>query len=143
MQTTSSDTLIREFVADWYRKLDRHVTLDELLPMVSSGDLTMKFPEATLRDRSEFARWYDTVTHKFFDEAHTVKQVVVHRNGGDAQLDVLVNWQARMWEAPDARSKGLNFDSQQSWVVRDEPEGLVITVYDVKSLTPLPGSASL
>src|SRR2546423_14874209 len=105
----------------------------------------MRFPEATLHDQQEFTRWYETVTHRFFDEAHTVKQVTVRANGGDqADLDVVVNWKARMWDAPEAKSKPLDMDSVQGWTVRQENGGRpVITVYDVKSLTPLPGSASL
>ena len=141
----TSEKQLHDFVVDWYRKLDRHVPLTELLPLVSAGDLTMKFPEATLRSQAEFAGWYDKVTHRFFDEVHTVKSVGVRMNGGKADLDVVVNWQARVWDAPEAASKGLNFDSGQHWIVSEESSTgqPVIVVYDVKSLTPLPGSAPL
>jgi hypothetical protein len=145
MTMTLTDTQLREFVADWYRKLDEHVALKELLPMLSSAELTMRFPETTLHDQAGFMGWYETVTRRFFDEAHTVKQVGVRRSGDAADLDVVVNWQARIWDAPEAKSKGLNFDSVQSWIVKGtngtgQP---VIVLYDVRSLTPLAGSASL
>jgi hypothetical protein len=143
MKTALSETQVRELVADWYRKLDEHAPLDDLLPMVSPRDLTMTFPEATLRSRSEFQRWYETVTHRFFDETHTLKQVTVRLRGDTADLDVVVNWRARMWDAPEATSRPLDFDSVQAWTVKRENGSAVITVYDVKSLVPLAGSASL
>jgi hypothetical protein len=145
MKTVLSEAQMRQFVADWYRKLDEHVPLEDVVRLVSASDLTMKFPEATLHDRSQFADWYRTVTHKFFDEMHTVKRVAVRTDGEQAELEVLVNWRASVWNPPDARSQGLNFDSEQLWVVKDEPgsDQPQIVVYDVKTLTPLPGSATL
>jgi hypothetical protein len=145
MQTALSEAQIREFVADWYRKLDQHAPLPDLLPMVSRRELRMKLPETTLHDQSEFTRWYETVTRKFFDEAHTLKQVNVRMNGDKADVDLVVNWRARIWNPPDASSQGLEFDCEQSWVVKDDPgtDKPVIVLYDVKSLTPVNGSAAL
>jgi hypothetical protein len=144
MTTTSlTETQVREFVVEWYRKLDVHVPLPDLLPLLSGSDLTMKFPEATLHSLNEFAGWYDKVTHRFFDEVHTVKSVKVRFDGGKADCDIVVNWQASTWDPPEAASKRRNMDSVQRWLVSAEGDQLVVNLYDVISLTPLPGSAPL
>jgi len=138
-----TETQVREFVADWYHKLDIHVPLPDLLPLLSRRDLTIKFPEVTVHSHNDFAGWYDKVTHRFFDEVHTVKQVDIRFEGGKADCNIVVNWEASTWDPPEAKSKRLIMDAAQRWLVSAEGDQLVINLYDVISLTPLPGSAPL
>ena len=136
---------VNELVFSWYRKLDVHAKVEELLPMLISEGLEMRFPEATLKSMDEFKNWYKTVTHRFFDEVHTLCLVNADIAGELATVKIVVNWQAKIWDAPDAKSKWLGFDAYQTWIVKkDEETGkAVIQVYMVDRLDPMEGSASL
>lgn len=135
---------IRTMAADWYAALDRHVPLEETLPYLVDDGLEMRFPETTAYGHGGFASWYDAVTHRFFDEEHTVTKVDSAISGDEATVTVLVNWQARIWDAPAAKSQWLGFDADQTWVVTAGPDGRpLIKTYIVNALNPMPGSAPL
>lgn len=140
-----SDSAIRELADEWYVALDRHAPLEKVLEFLVDEGLEMRFPEGTMRGHTGFATWYDAVTHRFFDEQHTLTKVDAHIEGDEASVDVLVNWQARMWTPPGATSEWLGFDADQTWIVVPDPEGdgIKIKTYIVNSLNPMPGSASL
>ncbi len=59
----------------WYRKLDVHAPMVDVLPMLSEDGLEMRFPEATLTTMAEFEGWYQRVIRIFFDEVHLVKEL--------------------------------------------------------------------
>jgi hypothetical protein len=136
---------VRQFVIDWYRKLDVHVPLEEVLPLLASDDLEMRFPEGTYHSLDEFKEWYRAVTHRFFDEVHELKALSISLEGDRAPLTLVVNWQAHIWNPPAAKSEWLGFDAAQTWVVKRSPvtQRPVIAFYGVDSLTPMEGSASL
>lgn len=136
---------ITQFANDWYRKLDVHAPMVELLPMLADADLEMHFPEGITRGHVGFEAWYQRVIRIFFDEVHTVKEVKAEPGGGDVNVKVVVNWQAKVWNAPDATSKWLGFDAYQTWVVRRSPSTgkAIIVRYVVDSLDPMEGSATL
>jgi hypothetical protein len=133
---TESET--RTFAEDWYRALDVHAPIEQLLPMLVDQELEMVFPEVTSHGHAGFRDWYDTVTRKFFDEEHTVKEVKMVSSGDDAELRVVVNWKAKIWDPPKPRSEQLNFDATQRWVVRrsDETGQPIIVTYVVEALEP-------
>jgi hypothetical protein len=135
---------VQAFAEAWYRLLDVHAPEAEVVPLVHP-DAEMVFPEATLHGLDAFKGWYSTVTHRFFDEVHVVKLVETGVAVGDrASVKVVVNWQARIWDPPAARSTWLGFDAYQTWEVAATADGrLQITRYVVDSLDPMPGSASL
>lgn len=148
MTTVSEPTLtsatLYDFTAAWYGALDRHDELDSVLRMLAPEGLEMRFPEATAVGYAGFTDWYNAVTTRFFDEVHTVRRVdVVSVEGSVAEVKVLVNWQARMHEGQDAKSKWLGFDAYQTWIVVAGPDGPQIKTYIVDRLEPMPGSASL
>jgi len=135
---------VDKLARDWYHALDVHVPVEELLPMLSSSGLKMVFPEATLEGIDGFKGWYRDVTHKFFDEIHTVTSVDSQNHGDHADVKVVVNWQAKVWNPPDAKSKWLGFDAYQTWKVARAASGdAVILTYVVDELRPMEGSASL
>jgi hypothetical protein len=120
------------------------VPIEELWPMLATEGLTFVFPEGERNGHDGFTAWYDAVTHRFFDEVHTVKQVKSKPNGNTSDVLVVVNWQAKIWDAPDAKSKWLGFDAYQTWVVARGPAGTpVIQKYVVDELKPMEGSAAL
>lgn len=146
MATTDLDeTEVKRLVDDWYQKLDVHAPVDELLPMLAESSLEMVFPEATLTTIDEFKGWYHAVTNRFFDEVHEMKSLDIKPRGAEADVTLVVNWQARIWNPPDRNSKWLGFDARQSWIVaRSAVDGrAVVQKYVVDGLDPMPGSSSL
>jgi hypothetical protein len=83
---------IRALVYDWYRKLDVHAPVEEILPALAE-DATMVFPESTLSGLDAFKAWYQGgsagsalpgVINLFFDERHELKRVDIAVNGSGA-----------------------------------------------------------
>lgn len=136
---------VQALAANWYRKLDVHAPLVELLPMLSDEALEMRFPEATLHGFAEFEAWYEGVIRIFFDEVHTLKQVTVDLAGDEAQVQVVVHWEASTWKPPAAASSRIKLNAYQTWTVRRSPESgqPVIVVYTVDRLEYAPDSARL
>lgn len=140
-----TESAIKEMVVAWYRALDRHVDLAEALTYLVDDGLEMRFPETTSRGHAGFADWYKAVTNRFFDEVHDVTSVEVSNLTVDgADVKVVVNWQAKIWNPPAAKSQWLGFDAYQTWEVVTGPgDSVQIKTYIVDSLDAMPGSASL
>lgn len=140
-----TETAIQTMVAGWYRALDRHDDLADVLPYLVDDGLEMRFPEATARGHAGFTDWYKAVTNRFFDEVHTVVSVEISEfAAGRAVVKVVVNWQATIWNPPSPKSQWLGFDAYQIWEVVAGPDGrLQVKTYTVDALEPMPGSASL
>ncbi len=135
---------IEDFAADWYRKLDIHAPSDALVAMVAD-DVELQLPEGPVRGAEAFRAWYEGVIRIFFDEIHVLERVTVSWKEQRALVRVLVNWQARRWSPPAARSQWIGFDADQEWeMVRSAATGRpVIARYVVNALTPMPGSPPL
>lgn len=143
-----TDQQIKSFVAAWYRALDFHVPLDEIYTLLADKGLNMQFPDGNMKDYASFKLWYDRVTNLFFDENHYVQTVDAKIDGDDAVLDIVVGWQASLWEAPSAKSKRVSMDATQRWTVRrskKNPFGLEIVTYNatVEPFKYTPGFARL
>lgn len=140
-----TEAAIRSMAVEWYKALDRHEDLADVLRYLVDDGLEMRFPETTSRGHAGFADWYKAVTNRFFDEVHTVTSVEVSGlTAGRADVTVVVNWQARIWNPPAPRSQWLGFDAYQTWEVVSGPDGdPQVKTYIVDRLEPMPGSASL
>lgn len=136
---------IQKLAAQWYRKLDVHAPLDEVLPLLAEDDLEMVFPEATLHGTAEFIQWYDRVTNVFFDEVHTLKHVDVKNTDEGAVVTVVVRWEASTWNPPEPTSNRIKLDAYQTWLVtRSQVSGKpVISRYTVDELVYDEDSARL
>jgi hypothetical protein len=136
---------VQAFAEDWYRKLDVHAPLEEFVPLVSDAELEMVFPEATVTGFEGFKGWYERVIGIFFDEVHTVKEVRMTEMGVQAQVKVVVKWEASVWNPPAPYSDRIILDAYQTWEVKRSPESgkVMITRYVVDSLEYAEGSATL
>jgi hypothetical protein len=138
---------IEAFARDWYRKLDEHVAVAELLPMLDA-DVEFHIPEGVRRGLDGFRELYEGPggwIRSFFDETHTLSEVSVSWREGVAFTRIVVNWQARRWRPPAPRSEWIGFDVNQEWnVKRHGATGRrVMTRYVVNELRPMPGSPPL
>ena len=139
---TESD--VKELVDAWYKALDVHAPVEDVVAMLAAEGLECYWPEGPTFGIDEFKGWYDRVTHTFFDEVHTMKELAITPRDGQADVKLTVNWQAKVWNPPDAKSKWLGMDAHQTWVVSRSGDGrAVIQKYVVDGMDLMPGSASL
>jgi hypothetical protein len=144
-----ANALTKEEIEDladrWYKALDVHAPVAELHAMLLDDGNEMLWPEGPTHGHAEFTGWYDRVTRLFFDEVHTLKKVEPRIDGDSAEVEVVVNWQAKTWNPPEPKSKWLGFDAYQTWeVVRSPDNGKpVIKRYVVDDLAAMEGSATL
>ena len=135
---------IKELAIDWYKKLDVHVPMVEVLPLLADAELEMVFPEVTVYGYAGFEGWFQRVIRIFFDEVHTVKLVEPEISGDRATVKVVVQWEASVWNAPEPFSKRIKCDAFQTWEVKLNDAGkVVITKYVVDGLEYHEGSATL
>ena len=130
---------VKELVYSWFRRITIKVPVEELLSMLSSEELEMRFPAETLRSHSDFRKWYKTVTHMFLNQVHDVKMLDVDIKGDRALVSLIVNWQAETWDPPAPVSKREGFYVHQTWVVKRDPGTgkLVIASYNVGEFDPM------
>ena len=136
---------VRQLVEVWYARLDVHPPVEEMLPMLADEQLTMQLPEATLHGQADFRKWYEGVIHKFFNEVHVLKEVDVRIEAKQANVHLIVNWQAHTWQAPAAKSQWVGFDATQRWSVERSAKTRqpIIVTYIVEKFVPMAGSAAL
>lgn len=142
----ATEAELRSYTAGWFAALDRHADVETLLPLLADQELEMHFPEGVQKGHAGFRAWYRTVTSRFFDEVHELKQFAVTRSDhAGAEVRLVVSWQAKVWDPPQPRSVWIGFDASQTWELRTSPArgGLEMTRYIVNSLDPLPGSPPL
>lgn len=145
MRAILTETSVRRLVREWYRKLDVHAPLEDVMPLLAKRGLRMRFPEASLRGLGDFMRWYNRVMRIFFDEVHRVKSVKTDVRGDRARVRVVVRWEASRWLPPAARSERIVLDAYQTWDVRLSKTTLrpEIVNYVVNRLEYARGSARL
>ena len=105
----------------------------------------MRLPETTLHGQAAFRKWYEDVTHRFFNEVHTLKEVNVRIAATQAEVHLVVNWQAYIWKAPAAKSQWIGFDATQYWLVErsEQTRWPIIITYNVEKFVPMAGSPAL
>ena len=72
--------------------------------MMTDEGNDMEWPELPTHGHAEFTVWYEKVTRRFFDEVHTIKSVESTIDGDRAEVKVVVNWKASVWEPPAPKS---------------------------------------
>ena len=137
---------VRELANDWYRKLSDKASIDEYVPLLAQKELKMEFPNGEpVHGFDGFKDWYESVTHTFFDQVHTLKELKVTPSADKADVKVIVHWEASLWQPPAAKSQRVVLDAYQTWVVKRSPttQKPVIQSYVVDSLEYAEGSARL
>lgn len=147
MTTALTQEQVSAMVYEWYEKLDVHAPMVDILPLLVSENLYMKFPEVTFTSLAGFEGWYQRVIRTFFDEVHTMKELNITLSADAARADVnlVVHWEASVWTPGDRLSKRIKMDAVQSWVVIPSPTTgkPVIQAYSVDDLIYAEDSAKL
>ena len=138
---------VKRFMEKWYLELlDKHAPMEEVDVCVAE-DAEMRFPEVTVYGVDAFRDWYDRIVNTFFDEVHVITRndVTVAPGGQSAEVKIDLNWQAKVWIPPSAKSQWIGFDAGQTHqVVRSAKTGEpVIQVYGVDTFVAMPGSSNL
>lgn len=123
----------RDFASAWFLALDQHVAIEQAYGFLADEGLNMQFPDGDIRDFASFRRWYERVTHLFFDEIHELHSVDGTVAADRAELRVVVGWQASWFEPPAAKSRRTSMDAIQDWTVRRSAKnafGLEIVTYN-------------
>ncbi|HZR42723.1 MAG TPA: hypothetical protein VFB12_21565 [Ktedonobacteraceae bacterium] len=118
--TPLTNVEVQNLVYTWFQKITAKVDLDELLQMLSKNELEMRFPETTIRNHGDFKRWYEGVTNLYFDQIHDLKMLAVDLDGPQADVSLVVHWQARTWQPPSAYSKWQDAYIHQRWSIKRE-----------------------
>lgn len=140
-----TESEVRQFVAQWFHKLDIHAPLEEFLAMVADEGIEFRFPEVTVTDKAGLTQWYNRVTNTFFDEIHETKELAITTEGDRATVKILTQWQESSWNPPAPKSERLTFLARQTWgVKRSDTTGQpVVVTYFVDSFDPVGGSGAL
>lgn len=143
MQKELTKEAIKDFAVEWYKLLDVHAPQVDFLPLLANEELEMVFPEATVKGHAGFEGWFQRVIRIFFDEVHLVKEVTSEIEGNKANVKVVVQWEASVWNAPEAYSKRIKLDAFQTWEMKLSDGMPVITKYIVDEIKYHEGSATL
>jgi len=139
---------IKQLAVAWYLALDQHDPIENCYQLLADPGVRMIFPDGDITDLPSFKKWYDRVTNLFFDENHYVNSVEAKISGDEAEVDIIVGWQASWWTPPTAKSKRTSMNATQKWKVRRSDKnayGLEITYYNAtaKPFEYAPGFAWL
>ena len=136
---------VRQFVDDWFAKLDRHVAVADILPLVADDGLVMKLPETTAYGHRGFIAWYEHAINTYFDEIHTIAALRITPAPETATVEMVLKWEPVVWRQPAAKSTRLGFYAAQTWQLKRVPEThqLVLLTYNVDYFIPVAGSEEL
>ncbi len=147
MANPLSQEAVHEMAVKWYGGLDAHVPEPQLLALLEPDGLEMQWPDYHVQNIDDFDGWYQRALGIFFDELHTIKELVVtpSADGTKADVKVFVNWKARVWTHREAYSKFLDLDIHQTWVVVPSADGTkpLIKFIRFDDGTPREGSDTL
>ena len=145
MNVALSPKEIRQFIDEWFLKLDAHAPVNEVLPLVADKELVMQLPETTVRGHEEFKQWYSGVAAKFFDEVHSIKALRITPQEHTARVEMVLLWECSTWNPPNAESKRSGYYAAQTWKLKRSPNTYkpFIATYTVDYFIPMPESDEL
>lgn len=109
---------VNDLIYTWFKFTTDHAPVENLLTMLDLQNLEMKYPEANIKNETDFRNWYKDVTHKYFNEVHDLIIFDIELQDKEtAIVKLVVNWQASQWNPPEASSKRINKNVHQKWEV--------------------------
>ncbi|MDJ0632310.1 MAG: hypothetical protein QNJ34_03870 [Xenococcaceae cyanobacterium MO_188.B29] len=118
-----TESEVRKLAIDWYQKITDKVPADEYRPLLDQKNLKMEFPDGPPAFGFDgFKSWYKGATETFFDQVHTLKEFKLKplddREGKQAEVKVIVHWEASLWQPPAPKSRRVVLDAYQTWLVK-------------------------
>ena len=117
--------------------LDASRPVEEMLPLVANEKLFMKMPDGPFARHEGFKKWYEG-TNKFSAQVHTIKGLRITPAQGTAKVEVVLQWQRSVLNAPDAESVRSGFYAAQTWELERSPQTqrLFIVTYNIDYFVP-------
>jgi hypothetical protein len=134
---------VTRLIDTWFRRLTDKAPVAEMLTLLDPDSLTMVFPEGSFSGEDGFRTWYAAVTARYFDQVHELRVLDVELHGERGDVDLTVDWQARIWQPPDPYSGWTGGHATQHWTVRRRNGAAVITDYRVIAIHELTGPRRL
>lgn len=132
-----SETEVKTFIQDWFKKLDSHPNQVEMLPLVSDK-VIMKMPDRkeSFENHEGFIEWFRGV-EQFRDQSHTVKALWIVIDSEIATVKLINRWQRTDSRAANP-SEVLVYYAAQTWTLQPLPHTgkLVIITYTVDYFLP-------
>lgn len=141
-----SEAEVKTLALDWYENLTEKLPIHQYIPLLAEDNLKMEFPNTNpIVEWNGFQEWYEQVTNTFFDQIHILKHLEIKPIGDHAEVQIVVHWEASMWQPPAAKSQRVVLNADQHWVVRRSltTQKPVIQTYTVEGFEYAPGSARL
>jgi hypothetical protein len=126
--TLITESEVKQFIHDWFHKLNIHPPVEEVLPLVANEKLLMKMPEGEFKRHEGFKKWYEGA-NKFYNQVHTIKGLTITLAQDTAKVEVVLQWQRN---APDESGRA-GFYAAQTWELERSPQTqrLFIVMYNV------------
>lgn len=128
--------MVLDFLANWYRMMDSHAPLEEVLQSVAPDQFRMQIIDGPMIEgEAGFTEWYMEKISTSFDSLHMVHSIDVTVHGDTADAVILADWSGRNWVVPGVKSEAAAFrDKLLTKLCWDEGKGcLVFTEYLVRS----------
>jgi len=126
-----SKSEVEQFIGDWFRKLDIHPPIADLLRFLADEKLVMNMSERQFHHHEGFAEWYRGVA-RFRNQSHRVKALEMDLEHDRATVKMIVRWERtdELGEDPALRQA---FYAAQTWLLERSPQtrDLFIVMYTV------------
>jgi hypothetical protein len=119
-----TETELRELLAEYLAMLQRHTSAEEFMSAVLTEDFETGFEGGFSWKGLDGLRDFLSQREGFFDEKHTVKDVlaVEEPSDGDVRARTRLEFFLRRWEAPSPTSEEFTGSCFHHWRLRHEPD---------------------
>ena len=128
---------VKQFMHDWFAKLDVHPSIEVMLPFVTDEKLVMKMPEGPFYRHEGFKKWYYGV-RRFVDQGHEIKGLEIKTDKNGATVKVIVRWVRSVLNETGVASERGGYYVAQTWELErsQQTQKLQIVKYSVDYFLP-------
>jgi hypothetical protein len=115
---------LRDVLAEYLGLLQRHPTAEDMMTAVLTEDFETGFEDGVRWKGLEGLREFLSQRDGFFDEKHTVKDVLAMEEtaGGEISARTRLEFFLRRWEAPSPTSEEFTGSCFHHWRLRQAPD---------------------
>jgi SnoaL-like domain len=124
MDADMREQQLRAVLTDYLGLLQRHPTAEEMMAAVLTEDFETGFEDGVRWKGIEGLREFLAQRDGFFDEKHTVKDVLAmeQASGGEIHARTRLDFFLRRWQAPSPTSEEFTGSCFHHWRLRQEPD---------------------